>query len=481
MRGEIPSRRSLRPNSCGRAIAARGGAPQGGRRGRPPLAPPSPAGDAKLAQPRRRQDALVASLRRDRRCARRGRCAARRLAGAGLAPAAMAAPGGGEHCSALIEALLGECASTPRQYASAATGLASVACWVAAELPQIYANYRAGAADAMAPAFLAAWLVGDVLNVVGTILTDALPTMRYVAVLYTATTAVLAVQFLYYRYSARRARAGRAGAADGVLAEVAAESTPLLGESGRKPSMPLLMPGVEGPTAIPSVQRSLPHPSPAYMGSFRTLAVASPGRSLTLSHTVPSTRDGEIRADEAGGSDGADDPESGGGEGMDDGPRMLGSSRASATLRAAGAGLACVQLAVLATRATKGDGAPGAPLLRRALLTAASAQTRGGNSSSLVGEGLGWCMAAIYTGGRVPQIIQNFRRRSVESLSLAMFLFAIAANSTYVASILLDSVEWERVRPSLPWLVDAVACMVLDVVIWAQYTAYSSAGSKPEQ
>ena len=142
---------------------------------------------------------------------------------------------------------------------------------------------------------------------------------------------------------------------------------------------------------------------------------------------------------------------------------------------------ACVQLAVLATRATKGDGAPGAPLLRRALLTAASAQTLGGNSSSLVGEGLGWCMAAIYTGGRVPQIIQNFRRRSVESLSLAMFLFAIAANSTYVASILLDSVEWERVRPSLPWLVDAVACMVLDVVIWAQYTAYSSAGSKPEQ
>ena len=47
-----------------------------------------------------------------------------------------------------------------RQYAAAVAGLTSVMCWVAAELPQIYTNYRAGSADGMAPAFLAAWLAG---------------------------------------------------------------------------------------------------------------------------------------------------------------------------------------------------------------------------------------------------------------------------------------------------------------------------------
>ncbi|CAI5980634.1 unnamed protein product [Closterium sp. NIES-65] len=51
---------------------------------------------------------------------------------------------------------------------------------------------------------------------------------------------------------------------------------------------------------------------------------------------------------------------------------------------------------------------------------------------SALGELLGWLMAAIYMGGRIPQIYLNIQRGTVEGLSPLMFLFALVGNATYV-------------------------------------------------
>jgi len=83
-------------------------------------------------------------------------------------------------------------------------------------------------------------------------------------------------------------------------------------------------------------------------------------------------------------------------------------------------------------------------------------------SGSEIGSFLGWAMAIIYMGGRLPQIFLNMQRGHVEGLNPLMFTFALLGNSTYVGSILVNSLEWSKLRPNLPWLVDAGVCVLLD-------------------
>ena len=84
-------------------------------------------------------------------------------------------------------------------------------------------------------------------------------------------------------------------------------------------------------------------------------------------------------------------------------------------------------------------------------------------------------MTCVYLSGRVPQILMNRRRGSVEGLSVSMFTLAAVGNATYMASILARSTAWSRVKPNLPWLVDAGACLLMDAVILGQHAAYRRA------
>ncbi|XP_010531580.1 PREDICTED: probable vacuolar amino acid transporter YPQ2 [Tarenaya hassleriana] len=92
----------------------------------------------------------------------------------------------------------------------------------------------------------------------------------------------------------------------------------------------------------------------------------------------------------------------------------------------------------------------------------------------VVGQWLGWSMAAIYMGGRVPQIWLNTKRGSVWGLNPLMFAFALLANLTQVASILARTTKWDTIKANLPWLLDAVVCVALDLLIILQYIYYSS-------
>ncbi|RVW61624.1 putative vacuolar amino acid transporter YPQ1 [Vitis vinifera] len=96
----------------------------------------------------------------------------------------------------------------------------------------------------------------------------------------------------------------------------------------------------------------------------------------------------------------------------------------------------------------------------------------GGNSG--IGTFLGWSMAAIYLGGRLPQIILNIRRGTIEGLNPLMFLFALTGNATYVGSILVSSLDWSKIKPNLPWLVDAGGCVLLDAFILTQFIHFHS-------
>lgn len=89
-------------------------------------------------------------------------------------------------------------------------------------------------------------------------------------------------------------------------------------------------------------------------------------------------------------------------------------------------------------------------------------------------QAYGWMSALLYLSSRVPQILKN-RTTKCEGLSLALFIFAVAGNLTYVASILLKSLERDYLIESASWLVGSLGTIFLDFIVLGQFIAYRQA------
>jgi uncharacterized protein with PQ loop repeat len=83
----------------------------------------------------------------------------------------------------------------------------------------------------------------------------------------------------------------------------------------------------------------------------------------------------------------------------------------------------------------------------------------------------GWASAVLYLSSRFPQIIKN-RQTKCEGLSLALFVFAVVGNLTYVASILIKSHARDYVVENLSWLVGSLGTVFLDFVVLGQFITY---------
>ncbi|KAG8807277.1 hypothetical protein FRC17_004537, partial [Serendipita sp. 399] len=68
----------------------------------------------------------------------------------------------------------------------------------------------------------------------------------------------------------------------------------------------------------------------------------------------------------------------------------------------------------------------------------------------LIGRISAWACTTLYLTSRLPQIWKNYTRKSVQGLSLALFVFAFLGNTFYVASILSSPVIWEYPPDALP-------------------------------
>ncbi|KAM0748441.1 PQ-loop-domain-containing protein [Meredithblackwellia eburnea MCA 4105] len=93
---------------------------------------------------------------------------------------------------------------------------------------------------------------------------------------------------------------------------------------------------------------------------------------------------------------------------------------------------------------------------------------------------VGWFSAFMYLGSRLPQIAKN-RETKCQGLSLLMFAFAVAGNTTYVASILLQSLTPQHLLINASWLVGSGGTIFLDFVVLGQFYWYASARSAMEQ
>lgn len=114
----------------------------------------------------------------------------------------------------------------------------------------------------------------------------------------------------------------------------------------------------------------------------------------------------------------------------------------------------------------------------------------------LWGQIFGWACAALYLGSRAPQLLLNFRRKSVEGLNMLFFLFACLGNLTYVLSIFAfdpkcagggDCAPGEAGRlygryilVNASWLAGSLGTLFLDMAIFIQFFLYADGAEQDD-
>ncbi|KAJ4970732.1 hypothetical protein NE237_003831 [Protea cynaroides] len=362
-----------------------------------------------------------------------------------------------QHCSRWARIYMKYCLCGVKDGVSLTLGLVSVISWGVAEVPQIITNYKEKSTEGISIAFLMTWILGDLFNVCGCLLEPAtLPTQYYMAMLYTITTVFLAAQTVYYGHIYNRLKSHKRDYQGGMLSQTeAVDKSSIVGESQTQlgeealTSSPIAVVSHAGPhgrtfyyTSARSLSRSLTPTAGSYLGRS---PITIPGQ-----HSLQAPLLSEIISTEY--------------------PTTIKTKStlcvvSAVTLFIKSFGLYTLQLDRSDISSEKPTGVVifiGRKLLQNGggLLLVNEVEEHSG-----IGTFLGWAMAAIYMGGRIPQIFLNIRRGNVEGLNPLMFVFALVGNVTYVASILVSSLRWSKIRPNLPWLVDAAGCVLLDCFI----------------
>ena len=277
-----------------------------------------------------------------------------------------------------IGTYLHACAYTPMDIAAAACGLANIAVWLFAQAPQLYKVYKVGKVEAVSPAFLAAWVIGDVANLAGSILTHQLPYQVFTAIYFVCMDSLMLTQYFYYR----------------CKSDPEKDAPPLLAPNSpprhNHPSHPSHQ-GYPPPQGMPQGQSRRVQA----MGVFLTLGLGM-GLIATLSSSpiVSSPIEHISHVSQPLGEDGYL------------GGRVL-----------MGTGMGSTNGTVVGHDCEFSSG--GAPW------------------QYVVGIVISWVSGLLYFYARIPQAILNWKRKATTGISGLMFMATLTANLLYSMSILL--------------------------------------------
>lgn len=97
-----------------------------------------------------------------------------------------------------------------------------------------------------------------------------------------------------------------------------------------------------------------------------------------------------------------------------------------------------------------------------------------------IGRVFAWSCTSLYLMSRIPQLLKNRRRQSVEGLSASLFIFAVGGNLTYASSILSHPGQTvDSLLEALPYLIGSAGTLMFDFSIFCQFLFYKKADKKP--
>ncbi|TMS33808.1 hypothetical protein L596_001502 [Steinernema carpocapsae] len=97
-----------------------------------------------------------------------------------------------------IHDVFSDCVDTTPKLCGFAIGLVSLVLWLIPLIPQLLQNYRSKRCEGLSIVFIMFWLIGDVCNMLGAILTNQQPIQKIIGVYYILQDLVLLSQFTYY-------------------------------------------------------------------------------------------------------------------------------------------------------------------------------------------------------------------------------------------------------------------------------------------
>jgi uncharacterized protein with PQ loop repeat len=101
------------------------------------------------------------------------------------------------------------------------------------------------------------------------------------------------------------------------------------------------------------------------------------------------------------------------------------------------------------------------------------------NNLIFIGRIFAWMCTCFYLVSRVPQIIKNHHRQSVDGLSISLFIFATLGNLTYFCSIILHPGHTHSsLLEALPYLIGSAGTLVFDFSIFCQFLIFKKS-NKP--
>lgn len=99
-----------------------------------------------------------------------------------------------------------------------------------------------------------------------------------------------------------------------------------------------------------------------------------------------------------------------------------------------------------------------------------------------IGRVSAWVCTGLYLSSRIPQILRNFKRHSVEGLAIALFLCAAGGNLTYTLSIFTNPHQTrESLLEAVPYILGSAGTLMFDLTIFLQYLFYNHQSTKSAQ
>eukprot|EP00808_Paulinella_micropora_P004401 g2852.t1 len=103
-----------------------------------------------------------------------------------------------------IGTYFGACAYSTRDIVGFAFGMTNIFIWLFAQAPQLYLNYVTGSVESLSALFLVIWLLGDLTNLVGCLLTKQAASNLWTAYYFLFMDCLLMSQYIYYSWVRRR-------------------------------------------------------------------------------------------------------------------------------------------------------------------------------------------------------------------------------------------------------------------------------------
>lgn len=309
-------------------------------------------------------------------------------------------------------------------------GILSLMVWLFAQLPQVLENYVNHSVDGVSPTFLTCWISGDATNLVGCILSRALPFQICLAAYYCFIDLILSLQFWYYTrvYPRQKVHHNMLQSPNMMRPVLLRGSTHNVHHSRTNrfetPAHHLL----HSPIRNSSRRGSRPKRKSLFM---KLLSTSILGSSVGKANAMP-----------------VDSVTS-------DTPSNLVKFRTALT--AVGVILQQLESKVLLAN----------------------------YNAALVGKICGWISSVLYLSSRSPQIWKNYKSKATKGISPYLFLFAMIGNTFYSISILSDlyllrqydlhlgDTNFDDVLfAQLPFIIGSAGTVLFDSILLFQFWYY---------